>query len=318
MLSRVAESIYWMNRYIERAENIARFIEVNLNLLLDSPAALDQQWEPIIATTGDRNLFKQNYGVATQENVLQFLSFDCDYRSSILSCVTAARENARSVREIISSEMWEEINTFYFLVKDMAQDGMGLDWATFFGEVKRNSHLFDGLTQATMSHNEAWHFGQLGRFLERADKITRILDVKYFILLPSIGDVGSALDELQWTALLRSASAYEMYRKSHCHHRLEPRAIAGFLLLDRLFPRSAYACIAQAERSLYAITEGSIGVWTTEVERSLSKLRTDLSYVIIEEVIESGLHEFLNRLQQRIDQVDDLVFERFFALEAAA
>ncbi|MBE9032232.1 alpha-E domain-containing protein [filamentous cyanobacterium LEGE 11480] len=318
MLSRVAESIYWMNRYIERAENIARFIEVNLNLLLDAPEGLDQQWEPIIATTGDREWFAEHYGEATEENVMYFLSFDKKYRSSILSCVTSARENARSIREIISSEMWEELNTFYFMVKDAAARGTEVDWATFFAEVKQASHLFDGLTHATMSHNEAWNFGRLGRYIERADKITRILDVKYFLLLPSPGYVGSALDELQWTALLRSASAYEMYRKSHRQHRLDPQAIAGFLLLDRQFPRSAYFCIQEAERSLYDIMGNTVGAWTNPAERNFSKLRTDLNYVVIEEVIEDGLHEFLARLQQRIDQLDDLIFATFFELEAAA
>ncbi len=318
MLSRVAESIYWMNRYIERAENMARFIDVNLNLLLDADRSLDQQWEPIIATTGDRDLFKERYGEATQENVIQFLSCDRHYRSSILACVTTARENARSVREIISSEMWEELNTFYFMVKDTAALTTEVEWPTFFAEVKRSCHLFEGLAHATMSHNEAWHFGQVGRYLERADKITRLLDVKYFILLPSLGYVGSALDELQWTALLRSASAYEMYRKTHQQHRLDPQAIAGFLLLDRHFPRSAGACIRSAEKSLYEITGNAVGVWSSAVERSFSKLHTDLNYVLIEEVVETGLHEFLERLQERINQLDDLMFETFFALQSAA
>jgi uncharacterized alpha-E superfamily protein len=318
MLSRVAESIYWMNRYIERAENMARFIDVNLNLLLDAAEVLDQQWEPIIATTGDRAVFQERYGEATQEKVIQFLSFDREYRSSIISCVTAARENARSVREIISSEMWEELNTFYFMVKDMAAMETEVEWSTFFAEVKRSSHLFEGLAHATMSHNEAWHFGQVGRYLERADKVTRLLDVKYFILLPSLGYVGSALDELQWTALLRSASAYEMYRKAQQLHRLDPQAIASFLLLDRNFPRSAYFCIQAAEKSLYEIMGNAVGTWSKPVDRSFSKLRADLSYVLIEEVMETGLHEFLERLQRRIDQLDDLMFNTFFALQSAA
>ncbi len=121
MLSRVADSIYWLNRYIERAENIARFIDVNLNLLLDSPIGVTQQWEPLVLTTGDLPLFKERYGEATAENVIRFLTFDRDYSNSILSCLNSARENARSVREIISSEMWQQVNAFYFMVKEAAQ-----------------------------------------------------------------------------------------------------------------------------------------------------------------------------------------------------
>ena len=120
MLSRVANSIYWLNRYIERAENVARFIDVNLNLMLDLPSGVSQQWKPLVVTTGDLKLFEERYGEATAENVIQFLTFDLDYPNSILSCLRAARENARSIREIISSEMWEEVNTFYHMVQEAA------------------------------------------------------------------------------------------------------------------------------------------------------------------------------------------------------
>jgi uncharacterized alpha-E superfamily protein len=123
MLSRVADSIYWMNRYVERAENVARFVDVNLNLLLDCPPGVTQQWEPLVVTTGDLELFRERYGDASADNVLQFLTFDSEYSNSILSCLQAARENARSVREIISSEMWEQVNAFYLMVKDAAEAG---------------------------------------------------------------------------------------------------------------------------------------------------------------------------------------------------
>ncbi|MEM6592228.1 MAG: alpha-E domain-containing protein, partial [Cyanobacteria bacterium P01_C01_bin.73] len=165
MLSRVADSIYWLNRYVERAENVARFVEVNLNLLLDAPSGIAQQWEPLVITTGDMPLFRDRYGEATAENVLKFLTFDPDYPSSILSCLRSARENARSVREIISSEMWERVNAFYLMVKDAAQLDSLADVHSFYPEVKLASHLFAGVMDATLSHNEGWHFGQLGRLL---------------------------------------------------------------------------------------------------------------------------------------------------------
>jgi len=317
MLSRVADSIYWLNRYVERAENVARFVEVNLNLLLDSPTGVAQQWEPVILTTGDLPFFREHYGDATAEKVVRFLSFDTAYPNSIVSCLRSARENARSIREVISSEMWEQVNAFYLMVLDVAKSGSLSDLSAvlkFFGEVKLQSHLFAGIMDATMTHNEGWHFGQIGRLIERADKTARILDVKYYILLPSVNDVGSTLDELQWMALLKSASAYEMYRKQG-GHRITPKAVADFLILDTEFPRSVRSCILQAERSLHQITGTPIGNWRISVERAMGRFRADLDYVTIEEIFETGLHEYLDGLQSRMNEVDSKIFETFFALQ---
>ncbi|MBW4660591.1 MAG: alpha-E domain-containing protein [Drouetiella hepatica Uher 2000/2452] len=315
MLSRVAHSIYWLNRYVERAENIARFIDVNLNLLLDSPTVMTQQWEPIVSTTGDRPLFKSRYGDATADNVIQFLTFDQAYPNSILSCLTAARENARSVREVISSEMWEQVNLFYLMVKEASQQRhlTLTQLPSFFAEVKTASHLFAGVMDATMSHNEGWHFGRVGRLLERADKTARILDVKYFILLPSPSDVGTALDELQWIALLKSASGYEMYRKRQ--RLISPDGIANFLILDREFPRSIAYCLLQAERSMHEISSTTLGSWNNSAERSLGKVRSELDFITIEEIIQQGLHEFLDHIQTQLNCVGASIFETFFALE---
>ncbi len=313
MLSRVADSIYWLNRYVERAENIARFVDVNLNLLLDSPPGVTQQWDPIISTTGDLEGFKARYGLATQDSVIQFLAFDPSYPNSILSCLYQARENARSVREIISSELWERVNDFYYMVRDAAQDKSLRELTEFFTDVKLASHLFAGVMDATMSHNEGWHFGQLGRLLERADKTARILDVKYFILLPSTTDVGSALDELQWIALLKSASAYEMYRKKS--HRISPTGVAEFLILEKTFPRSIEFCLMQADQSLRQITGTPMGTWRDPVERDLSRIRSELEYTTIQDLIERGLHEFLDSVQMKINRIDDAIFQTFFALD---
>ncbi len=320
MLSRVANSIYWLTRSVERAENVARFIEVNLNLLLDAPSG-GTQWEPIVLTTGDLPLFQKRYGKATGANVTQFLAFDEDYANSILSCLRSARENARSVREVISSEMWQQVNSFYLMVVEAAQSHTLMNdisaVLTFFEEVKLQSHLFAGVMDATMTHNEGWHFGQIGRLIERADKTARILDVKYYILLPSVQDVGSSLDELQWIALLKSASAYEMYRKQG-QHRISPRGVAEFLILDREFPRSVRSCVLEAERSLHHITGTPIGSGRISVERSLGRLRADLDYITIDEIVSVGLHEFLESLQSRMNEVGGKIFETFFALEPVA
>ncbi len=313
MLSRVADSIYWLNRYIERAENVARFIDVNLHLMLDLPTDINQQWQPLIYTTGDLELFQNHYGEINGENVIQFLTFDGDYPNSIISCVQKARENARSIREIISSEMWEEVNAFYLMLKETSS-GKPLDeLPDFFAQVKMSSHRFTGVMDATMSHNEGWHFGQVGRFLERADKTARILDVKYFVLLPSAEWVGTPLDQIQWIALLKSASAYEMYRKYQ--HRITPNDVAEFLILNRQFPRSVHFCLWQAEQCLHEITNTPVGTWCNSAERSLGQLCSQLGYLTIEDITESGLHEFLDRMQSSINEVAMRIYSTFFAID---
>lgn len=313
MLSRVADSIYWLNRYIERAENVARFIDVNLNLMLDLPAEIPQQWQPLVAVTGDEELFKAHYNEASIENVIQFLTFDSNYHNSIISCLKIARENARSIREVISSEMWEEVNSFYLMLEEASTQQKSLSvLPNLFSCVKMASHRFAGVMDATMSHNEGWHFGQLGRLLERADKTARILDVKYFLLLPSAEWVGTPLDRIQWIALLKSASAYEMYRK--CQHYITPSSVAAFLILDRQFPRSIHFCLWQSEQCLHQITQTPPGTWCNGAERALGKLCSQLSYLTIEDIIQSGLHEFLDAMQNSINKVGNEIYNNFIAL----
>jgi uncharacterized alpha-E superfamily protein len=313
MLSRVADSIYWLNRYIERAENIARFLEVNLTLLLDLPTGVEEQWHPLVLTTGDLDFFLDHYGEATAENVIRFLTVDGNYHNSILTCLRAANDNATSIREVISSEMWQQVNRFYSFVREAAQHPPLENLTDFLEEVKEASHLFAGIMDATMTHNEGWHFGRMGRFLERADKTTRILDVKYFLLLPSVEDVGLTIDQLGWIALLRSASAYEMYRKRG-RHRITPAGVADFLILDKDFPRAIWFCLHQAEASLHEITGTPIGTWQNSAERSMGRLRSRLDYLVIDEIIQQGMHEFLDDLQIQMNQFGDEIFNSFLAL----
>ncbi len=316
MLSRVADAIYWLNRYVERAENTARFIDANLTLILDTPVGIAHQWEPLVITTGDHRAFWARYGEANKENVRQFLTFDRDNANSILSCLWMARENARSIREVISSEMWQQINEFYYMVKETSPEKSLVELSDFYTEVKRCSHLFAGLMDATMSHNEGWHFGLIGRLLERADKTSRILDVKYFILLPSAQDVGTTLDEIQWMALLKSASAYEMYRKQISRHRITPHGVAEFLLLDREFPRAVRSCLLRSERSLHQINGTSPGIWRDPAERALGRLRSELDYLTIDDVIQQGLHEFVDHLQEQLNGVGEKFYQTYFSLES--
>lgn len=315
MLSRVADSIYWMSRYVERAENVARFIEVNLQMMLDSPSGEDQQWEPLVNTTGDHEVFRKRYGAPSQRNVLQFLTFDAENPNSILSCICAARENARTIREIISSEMWLQLNKFYLMVTAAAENSSAEDNPhEFFSEVKNANHLFNGAATATMTHGEPWHFFHMGRMLERADKTSRILDVKYFILLRSMQDVGTPIDDLQWAAVLRSASAFEMYRKRH--GRIAPKGVVEFLLLDQEFPRATRFCLLSARDSLHAISGTPSGTFRNAPEKLLGQLCSDLSFTSVDEVISAGLHEFLDDLQTKMNHVSTGIFETFFALKS--
>lgn len=313
MLSRVADSIFWLSRYIERAENVARFIDVNLHLTLDLGPEMERQWDPLIFTTGDHVEFYERFKEATQERVIHFVTFDETNPNSILSCLRAARENARTVREMLSTQMWEELNKFYLLVRAASESEAEIQQSPydFFNQIKLFGNLLEGVAEATMSHGEAWHFRRLARLVERADKTSRILDVKYYLLLPSVTDIGTPVDTNQWAALLKSASALEMYRKTH--GRITPAQVAEFLLLDREFPRAVHFCLQRAEESLLAITGGTIGSYRNKAEQRLGRLRAELDYANIDEIIDGGIHEFIDHFQTKLNGVGDAIFETFFA-----
>jgi uncharacterized alpha-E superfamily protein len=313
MLSRVAEGIYWLSRYVERAENVARFIDVTLNMMLDSPIEQGSSWESLVLTTGDQELFEKRYGKATPQTVTQFLTFDREYPNSILTSVAAARENARTVRDVISREMWQELNEFYLMVTHAARPDVSAEELTeFYTRVKRAGIYFEGVTDATLSHGEAWHFAQVGRMLERADKTSRIVDVKYFVLLPAGNGVGTNVDQIGWTALLNSASALQMYRQ--VHHVTVPGSVAQFLLLDHDFPRSILYCVRQAQESLHAITGSPFGAYRGEAERLLGQLRATLDYASVDEIMRKGLHEYVDAVQIALNDVGTALHKQFFEI----
>ena len=315
MLSRVAEAIYWSNRYVERAENVARFVNVNLNLYMDTPTEQRSSWAPLMYTTGDHEWFLEHYGEPTKEAVTRFLTFDARYPNSIISTVRRARENAQTVREVISREMWQELNELYLYVTETARtqrDAVPEELSDFYDRIKLAGIRFEGVMNATLSHGDAWHFSNLGRMLERADKTSRILDVKYFILLPHVTDVGSNLDQLGWTALLNSASALQMYRQRY--HVLTTNAVSEFLIFDRYFPRSMHHCVLKGQESLHAITGSPLDVCATDVERRLGQLRASLTYNTAEQVMQDGLHDFLDAFQNSLNQVGRSIHEHFFEL----
>src|SRR5882672_1284064 len=313
MLSRVANSIYWLSRYMERAENVSRFIDVNLQMMLDLPSGSNQQWRPLVSISGDDSVFASRYAAATRENVIKFLALDTENPNSIVSCLRAARENSRTVREAISSEMWEQVNTSYLAINAAASNPLLIHSPySFFNEVKKASQLFDGVAEATMLRGEGWHFFRMGRLVERADKTSRLLDVKYYILLPSLTDVGTPLDDIQWAAVLRSTSALEMYRKRH--GPIIPDQIIQFLVLDREFPRSVHYCLTTANDSLHAMSGTPIGMYRNPAEQNLGRLRAELAYTDTRQIVAIGLHEFLDGLQKKLNLVDQSIFDTFFAL----
>ncbi|TWT31889.1 alpha-E domain-containing protein [Blastopirellula retiformator] len=317
MLSRVAESIYWMSRYVERAENVARFIAVNLNLSMDLASEGHQQWLPLVTTTGDDKLFYELYDAPTKRNVLEFLTFDRNNPNSILSALINARENARSIREVISAEMWEHLNNFYLMVKDVGRaGGVSEEQLVFYEQIRASGQHFIGITDATMTHGEGWHFGQCGRFMERADKTSRILDVKYYILLPSPQHVGTPFDELQWSALLRSASAFEMYRQRY--GRINPANIVNFLVLDKEFPRAILHCLSRANDSLHAITGSDPEGFSNLPEQRLGQLRASLAFTSAEDIVNRGMHEFVDDMQRRVNAVGGALSNTFFTRHAEA
>ena len=317
MLSRVADSVYWMARYIERAENIARYVNVSLEASLDNPHNRGTQWMPLVAAAGDHGLFKEKYGdIRTDqgEAVLRFLAFDQDYPNSIVSCIAKARENARQVRGSLTLEAWEHLNKFYhYLSSTEARRRASESPHDFFSEIRTASYLFEGILESTMSRGEEWNFLKLGRYLERADQTSRILDVKYFILLPAPSDVGSVVDDLLWAALLHSVSGYEMFRRRH--GRILPEKVVDFLLLDRDFPRAVLYCLDRAEECLLNLSGTPMGSYRNLAEKNVSRLRANLAYTNVEEVIANGLHEFLDDLQTGLAQAGEGIFGTFFALD---
>ncbi len=308
MLSRVAENLYWLSRYVERAENISRIIDVNHHLMLDMPSgSLTEQWEPLIIALGEEENFKKKYSNFSKEKVINFLTFDEDNPNSIIASVNSARFNARTVRESISPEMWEELNNLYHNIKEYKEEYFDVeDHKELFDNIIKTSHLFVGTTDRTLMHDEGWQFIRLGRMLERADKTSRILDLKYFILLPSVNDVNTPLDDIQWGALLKSASAFESYRRVYNHINYD--SILQFLVLEKDLPRSIRYCVNGALRTITNISPEFKG----NAFNSLYNLSKELEHKKVQEIKHYGLHEYVDLIQQKLNDIGDGIYQDYF------
>lgn len=319
MLSRVANSLFWMSRYVERAENTARIVDVNLQLLLDfrniDDRRLAEHWIPIVQSTGDEKLFFELYKTANGQTVTEFLVFRPENPNSIVSAVAQARENARMVRDQITLEMWEEINRLYlFLRSPQARQVWTSAPDEFCNEVKRSSVYLQGLVQGTLLENEGWHFMEAGRYIERADKTTRILDVRYQTL-PARGVPGpiNENDALEWVAVLRSCSALDAYRQTYGAD-VHPLRIAELLLLSDEFTRSVRACVARLDVALRSIAGTPSHRFTNEAEKLSGRLLAELQFSTVEEIFAPGLHDYLDQLQAKLNAIGDSLFQAYIFL----
>lgn len=310
MLSRVANSIYWMSRYLERADNTSRFVQVNSHLMLDLGVDKENSnWLSLIYTSGDQEDFNDRYKIANEKNALHFLTFDAKNGNSILSCIERARENARMIRENIPPEMWESINELYHLTKKHSRKRRIDDLHGFYDQIQNLYQLIIGHSEQLMVHGEAWHFARMGRMLERADKTARLIDIKCFLLTSKQGQSDPAYDTAAWGAVLNSVNAVDMYRKQH--HLFNHRDIVDFLVFNLTVPRSVAFCVNAASESLKAIVR--LDEACVPAQKEMEVLNESLRGVDIDEMLGSGLHEFIDRFQYNLNVVDESIFESFFA-----
>ncbi|MDO8300351.1 alpha-E domain-containing protein [Lacisediminimonas sp.] len=318
MLSRTADHLYWMARYTERAENTARLLDVNLqtSLLPQSARSAEQGWRAMLGISELQLAYDQRYDKLNARDVLHFMVQDRTNMSSIASCLGAARENARAVRGTLTTEVWETLNTTWLEVLSQLQDGLpGQDPGQFFEWVKHRSHLSRGVTLGTMLKDEAFQFIRLGTHLERADNTARILDVKFHGAQGN-GTEASAQDAqfdfYYWAAILRSVSAFEIYRKVY-RDVITPERVAELMMLRADMPRSLHACLEEVVAILAAVRNDL----SADTERQAGRLHAELCFSRIDEILESGLHAYLTRFLEQIYELGNRI-SRDFLLPLAA
>lgn len=308
MLSRVANGLYWMSRYVERAENTARLIDVNLQLMLNfrnlDHAALQGYWQPIVASTGDEELFAQLYPEVSGQNVSEFFVFQPANPNSIVSCIGHARENARTVRDQITVELWETLNRLYLYANSTAARRRWEESPDdFFNEVRNGSLLLQGMADATVVRNEGWLFMQAGRYLERADKTSRMLDVRH-------ASATNQADALGWSAMLRSCSAWDAYKAIHGAD-VRPRLVAEFLLLSADFPRSGRFCIEQLNWALRQISGVAAGRFCNDAEKLCGRLLAELQFSSADDIFKPDLHTYIDRFQAELNAIGQALFQAY-------
>ena len=321
MLRRIAGNLFWLARYLERAEWRARLVDVNYRLLVENPGEAKDAWWPLLAVTGEWDLFGEHYEAYDERSILAFFTFDPHNCSSIASCIEYARENCRAVRNRISSELWLEINTLHLDSRRWTSELMlsrGL--VPFFSELRERFYRISGVMESTLPHDTGYDFLSLGKWLEAAENIARLLDTRYHFLLPSPIDVGSPLDLAQWAALLRSASALEPYRNTY-GNSIAVERVVEFMLFNENFPRAARFCVDRLEVALTRIESACPAELKLSSENSQSKAATvhtlggKLRAGNAAAAITSGLHEYLLEIQADCAAISDEISTAYFKHE---
>lgn len=316
MLRRIANHLFWAARYLERAEWRARLVDVNYHLLTENPpSAARDGWAPLLAITGDREDFDRCYSTLDEQSVLDFFTIDPSNRSSIRSCIALARENCRALRHRISSELWLEINSLY-LDSLRWSPGTPLSHGVygFFAGLRERFYRISGVIGNTIPRDLGYGFLDLGRMLESAENVTRLLDVKYHFLLPHPEDVGSPLDLSQWVAVLRSASALEAYRVTY-GNAIRVEQVIQFLLFNETFPRAARFCIERVEADLAGIAAMDAGGRKESAVDAARALGLRLRAGVANSVVATGLHEYLLEIQDDCARIGDQLFVRYLKFE---
>jgi uncharacterized alpha-E superfamily protein len=312
MLARTVENVYWLARYLERAENTARLISVNTHLLLDLPPGIAPGWLPLVDITGSRAHFDARYKRAAQRDIVQFLIADRDNPGSIVSSLNLARENARALRDVLPAETWEELNRFFMRFSEELP--AGLSRATRFDFLKRSvlvSQTLTGMLDGTMSRNDAHTFMMLGRNLERADMSSRIIDVRSAQLLPQDASELRPFDTIQWMSVLRSLSGYEMYRLAR-RARVNRADVLEFALRDEHFPRSCLFCLLQMELCLHGLPRSG------GAHDALVNACQFLTGVDLGSLDQAGLHELIDRVQLHLTVLHDTIADSYFPRQPGA
>ena len=306
MLSRTADHLFWMSRYMERAENTARMLDVNYqtSLLPQSSEQAEQGWAGVLGISELTGAFRKLHDQIDGRNVMSFMVRDATNSSAITSCLAAARENARAVRGTLTTELWETTNQTYLEFNRMLGDGeFERDPSTLFEWVKFRSHLSRGVSVGTMLQDEALHFIRIGTFLERADNTARLLDVKFHALAGDYfgtwsSDEAPEVDFYHWSAILRSVSAFEIYRKVY-RNVIRPDKVAELLILRPNMPRSLHACMNSVVENLALVANEH----SLETQRRAGRLRSDLQFGRIDEILATGLHAYLTQFLDRVNDI---------------
>ena len=311
MLSRMAENMYWFARYLERAENTARLVTVTTNLMLDLPRRIATDWEPLIDITGSREAFMERHGEMSEHRVVQFLLADRANPGSLISSLAKARENLRTTRDIVPAEAWEQLNRIHLIVQDKMGEGLSRRGRhEFLQSIIGHCQQIVGLLHGAMSRDEAFEFMRLGRYLERADMTTRIIDVRSGDLLAEMPTDLMAYSRMQWMSVLKSLTAYQMYRRL-VRSRVSGVDVVRFLLREERFPRSVQACIRTQEDCLSKLPHNEAPL------RVVAQLRGMLQRADIGALAhESGtLHLFMDELQLKLAECHNAIAATYFSLE---